>query len=63
MGVGLFFRFAEADFAFDLDVLEAMFEVEADDFRALGGGGAVGDEGEPNSALLQLVEGFEGAGD
>ena len=53
---------ALAELALDLDVVEAMGEVEALDLGALGFGGAVGDEGEADAGVAQRVDRGMGVG-
>ena len=59
--IGALFRLAEAVLALDLDVVEAVGEVEALDLRPLGRPVPVGDQPQPNATALQLVEGLVGA--
>src|SRR4051812_41560126 len=54
--IGALFRLAKAVLALDMDVVEAVNELEALDLGALGVGGAVGDERELDAECLELVD-------
>ncbi len=56
------FGLALAELAFDLDMVEAMAEIEAHDLVALRLGRAVGDQGELDASLAQGVDGGVGIG-
>src|SRR5437870_803686 len=62
MGVSAFLGFAKAVLALDLDVVEALFEGEADDLGALRRGGAIGDECQAHTQRLEAIEGLVSAG-
>ena len=53
MQIGALLRLAETVLALDLDVIEAMRQREALDLGALGVGGAVGDQRQPDAERLQ----------
>ena len=62
MQIGMLVGLAEAVLAFDLDMIEAVREIEAFDLGALGVGGAIGHQRELHAERLQLVDRLMRAG-
>src|SRR5207249_6210131 len=62
VSIGAFLRLAEAVLAFDLEVVEALFEGKADNLGALRLGGSVGHQRQAHAQLLEAIEGLMSAG-
>src|SRR3984893_6897144 len=62
MGIGTFLRFAEAVLTLDLDMVEPLFEGEADDLGALRLGRTIGHQCQAHTQLLEAIERLVRAG-
>src|SRR5271154_2504011 len=62
MGIGALFGLAEPVLALDLDMVETLFEGEADHLGALRLGGTIGGDGQAHAELLEAIERLVSAG-